>query len=124
MNHLTPHEVTALERGALPDDRLDHVAECDACAGHLEAVATALAELPAPTMPDEVAARLDQVVAAESRRRTSGAAEQEERLAQAAHAKRLSLGTFGDNSPGRELAGKVVGRKDRRFDLSKPRNAR
>lgn len=120
MNHLTSHEVTALEQGTLPEDRLAHVAECDACAVHLDVVATALAELPAPAMPDEVAAQLDAVLADESRRRTTGAADREERLAQAAHAKRLSLGTFGDNSPARELAGKVVGRGHRRLSLSKP----
>jgi len=122
MEHLSQREVAALAQGTLPAERLDHVAECDTCAAHLDMVAAALAELPAPAMPDDVATRLDAVLADESRRRTSGAAEREDRLAQAAHAKRLSLGTFGDNSPRSALAGKVV--RPRRLSLIRPRQSR
>src|SRR5699024_3607187 len=92
MEHLSQREVAALAQGTLPAERLDHVAECDTCAAHLDMVAAALAELPVLAMLDDVVTRLDAVLADESRRRTSGAAEREDRLAQAAHAKRLSLG--------------------------------
>lgn len=97
--HLTTDEVTALAAGTLPEARIDHVAGCDTCAVHLADVGTALASAPVPVMPPEVVARLDRVIAAESQRRTSGEAEREEQVQQAAHAKRLALGTFGDNSP-------------------------
>ncbi|HIT74864.1 MAG TPA: hypothetical protein IAA98_04695 [Candidatus Avipropionibacterium avicola] len=107
MNHLTTDELTALADGTLPDDRIDHLADCDQCGEHLSEVAVTLSSVPAPPVPADVAARLADVVEAESRRRTSGEAERADNLEQAAHAKRLSLGSFGDNSPRRALAEKL-----------------
>lgn len=108
MNHLNADELTALADGTLAADRVDHLAACDSCAEHLSAVATTLSAVPVPTMPVAVAARLDAVIAAESRRRASGEATVDEAQQQASHAKRLSLGTFGDNSPRKELAAKLT----------------
>lgn len=118
MDHLTTDEVALLTRGELPEARLAHAAGCDRCAdlaaAPMNAVTAALAAEPAPAMPTEVAARLAEVVAAEGRRRTSGEAEQEAAAQQAAHAKRLSLGSFGDNSPHRSVLSKAEAARERR----------
>jgi|GEM_PF-5745452 len=103
MDHLTTDEVALLSRGELPPERLDHAAGCDSCtelaAAVLDNVTGAISALPTPAMPAEVVARLDEVIAAEALRRSSGEADREAAAQQAAHAKRFSLGSFGDNSP-------------------------
>ncbi|MGD7708000.1 hypothetical protein [Microlunatus sp. Y2014] len=126
MTHLSPAELDHLTTGQLSvadltDAQLDHALECPDCSPALtaassgqDAVATALATDPSPAIPADVVARLDAVIAAESRRRTSGAADREAAAAHAAHAKRFTLGTFGDNSPHRApTPHKAIPREDR-----------
>ena len=113
MNHLDTDELNALFSGGAADgtlaaDRIDHLAACDFCAEHLSSVSSFLSAVPAPPMPDDVVARLAAVIEVESDRRASGEATAAEAQQQAAHAKRLSLGTFGDNSPRKGLASKLT----------------
>lgn len=107
MDHLTTDEVALFARGELADARVDHAAGCDVCGDRVaaitSAVTAALGAIPPPAMPPEVSARLTAVVEAEGRRRTSGEAARETAAQEAAHAKRLALGSFGDNSPHRNV---------------------
>lgn len=92
---------------------LKHVRSCSACAetaSELATVTEALASDPAPQMPDEVFARLDQVVRSESARRASGEAEREEEDFRRSEAKRTALGTFGENIPLGDKAGTLGSR--------------
>ncbi|GAB3622357.1 hypothetical protein GCM10027418_04390 [Mariniluteicoccus endophyticus] len=88
---LTPDEAVVVE---------SHVAVCAECqetAAAVDATTALLAADPAPAMPDDVFTRLEAVVAAESERRESGRAAQEEAQASAAAIRRTALGTFGQN---------------------------
>lgn len=108
MNHLNADELSALAEGTLAADRIDHLAACDSCADHLRSVSSLLSDLPPPVMPEAVAARLANVIGEESRLRASGEISRIEAQQQAAHAKRVSLGSFGDNSPRKGLAAKLT----------------
>lgn len=91
----------------------EHVSSCPQCAAtaaELDQVSTTLAADPRPEMPDEVFARLDAVVRAESARRTSGQAQREEEDFRRAEAKRTALGTFGENTPLGDKAGTLGAR--------------
>lgn len=100
--HVTVEELADADEQLLPPARAQsvsaHLESCDDCqelAAALARSCAALADEPAPPMPDDVLARLQAVVAAESARRSAGADDDAEAAALAA--KRTSLGTFGQN---------------------------
>lgn len=85
-----------------------HVASCPDCATaahQLRIVRSVLADSTSTPMPTEVVQRLDATLLAESARRASGEADRDLAQRQAEHAKRLSLGSFGDNVPTKRHTG-------------------
>jgi len=79
-DHLDATTIAELDAGALDPTQAEsaraHLRSCPGCAGvraGLAEVQAVLASTPAPAMPDDVAARLDTVLAESSARRTSGA---------------------------------------------------
>lgn len=105
--HIAPEELADAAEGLLDPARSavvdTHLAGCDVCTGvvaDLAQVSVTLAAVPAPAMPDDVFARLSDVVAAESAHRASGgaAAEAAQRHARA-EAHRPHLGDFGADRP-------------------------
>lgn len=117
--HLTADVLAAATEGGLSPEQaaeIDrHVASCSDCSASLadtvaalDTVRHALADLSVPdhaTMPAAVHAWLDAAVAAESARRASGEAAVELARMQAEHAKRLTTGSFGENSPTKRHTG-------------------
>lgn len=102
--HPTVDDFADAAAGLVPGPRrtalLAHAESCPQCAdvvADLAANAALLESDPPPPMPDEVWARVQQVVAAEQQRLTSGRAEAEERDAATERAKRTALGSFGAN---------------------------
>lgn len=106
--HIAIDELADADAGALDARRSDeidaHVRQCARCTELRDAIAEvseALASLPPPSMPPELAARLDGVLAAESKRRAStrpaGASPSPPLSTRA----RPTLGTFGADLPGR-----------------------
>lgn len=85
------------EQAALVRAHLTQCAECAAIAAVLTETCAALADEPAPAMPDAVFERLTAVVAAESARRRSGRLSAEEQAARTQAAKRTAIGSFGEN---------------------------
>lgn len=111
-SHITATELADAAEGLLPSDRAAeieaHLAACETCtetASSIASVAQLLAGAPEERMPADVADRLSAIVAAESRRRSTGQQAEEHRRRQAEHAKRHTLGTFGDNSPTKRHTG-------------------
>lgn len=102
--HPTVDDFADAAAGLAPELRraelLAHAESCSRCAevvADLAANAALLESDPPPPMPDEVWARVQQVVAAEQQRLTSGRAEAEDRAAATERAKRTSVGSFGAN---------------------------
>lgn len=108
--------VLTAEQSAEVDRHVASCADCAATAHRLQIVRAVLAEDSATLrMPAEVAVRLDAALAAESARRSSGETGRVVAQRQAAHAKRLSLGSFGENAPTKRHTGtpEVDGAVDR-----------
>lgn len=105
--HIAPEELADAAEGLLDPARSAvveaHLLGCDACTQvviELTQVSVSLAAVPTPPMPDEVFARLADVVAKESHHRTSGAAAAEAaRRQERAEAHRPHLGDFGADLP-------------------------
>ena len=111
-SHFSAAELAGAAEGLLAPQRsaelAAHLADCPICtrlADQVAAVSDTLAAEPPQQMPDDVAARLHQVVAAESDRRSSGEAGADAERRQAEHAKRLTLGSFGTNTPTKRHTG-------------------
>ncbi|MGJ3508422.1 hypothetical protein [Enemella sp. A6] len=80
-----------------------HVASCARCTEIVAVFTEAgslLSDVPAETMPPDVAARLDATLDAEVARRRSGASKAEMDAESAAAAARTALGSFGANPIG------------------------
>ncbi|GAB3708602.1 zf-HC2 domain-containing protein [Mariniluteicoccus flavus] len=114
--HVSVDELADAAEDLLPPERAaavqNHVGGCSSCAAVAAAlvdVCEALADAPVPPMPDTVFTRLQAVVEAESERRASGAADNEDADARALTAKRTSVGSFGQNPA---YGGKAVGDHD------------
>ncbi|CAM4237094.1 hypothetical protein GCM10009799_03600 [Nocardiopsis rhodophaea] len=81
-SHVDAETLALSSEGLLDDDEeravRDHVAACPLCAEQLSALADVpriLAEVPAPPLPDETAARLDAALRAEAEERLKGGTE-------------------------------------------------
>lgn len=102
-SHPSSAELTGVALG-LPDRSPgtdEHLAHCPVCREQVAEAAAALARLrdaPAPAMPAEVAARMQQAIAVEARRRERGEHTAEQQAAEAARAK-ANIGSFGENLP-------------------------
>lgn len=113
--HFTADELSAAAEGLLTGDQaaeIDrHVASCSECTaaavllGTVRAALADLAHADTAPMPAAVADRLDAAMAAESDRRASGEAAADLARKQAEHAKRLSTGSFGENTPTKRHTG-------------------
>lgn len=102
--HITATELADAAEGLLSSERTAeieaHLAACETCtraATGIASVARELAQAPSEQMPADVVERLSAIVAAESKRRASGQQAEEHQRRQAEHAKRHTLGTFGEN---------------------------
>lgn len=106
-DHIAPEELADAAEGLLDPARSavveTHLVACDACTqvvADLSGISLTLASVPTPAMPDDVFARLSDVVEAESRHRTSGAAAAEAaRRHERLEAHRPHLGDFGSDLP-------------------------
>lgn len=110
--HPTAEDLADAAAGVLTADHeaeVDrHVASCPSCAtiaDRLRVVRAVLADTGSTPMPTDVVRRLDVAMLAESARRSSGEADRDLARRQAEHAKRLSLGSFGDNAPTKRHTG-------------------
>lgn len=107
-NLLSPAEADRVEL------HLQQCAQCTELAQSLRETTALLRDLPAPAMPEAVAARLRETVRRESQRRASGAAEAEEAAGIAEAAKQTDLGSFRHNpvmdKNGSPTLGQLVGR--------------
>lgn len=111
MNHPT-RDVLAdfvAENIADPDQVQQHITTCVGCqevVAEISSVPDLLRNVPPEPMPSEVAARLDDVLAAEVQRRKSGIDQAEHEAEATAAAARTALGSFGANLP--DLGNKVI----------------
>ncbi len=107
--HPSLTELAEAAEGLLDDERAsqlaDHLAGCAKCrdsAAELQAVSAALAAVPAPVMPVEVAARLDWVLAGEAVRR-SRQPDRDKEWAPSPSWTRATLGSFRAERPRRSV---------------------
>jgi len=106
--HPSLTELAEAAEGLLDDARSAevqaHLAGCSRCQGNaaeLRAVSATLAAAPAPTMPAEVAARLDRVLAGEAVHRLRQPARDEDTEPGGSWPPRVTLGAFGVKRPRR-----------------------
>jgi hypothetical protein len=107
-SHPSLTELAEVAEGLLDDARSAevqaHLAWCSRCQGNaaeLRAVSATLATAPAPAMPEEVAARLDRVLAGEAERRLRQPARDEDTEPVRSWPPRVTLGAFGVHRPRR-----------------------
>ncbi|HEY5821221.1 MAG TPA: zf-HC2 domain-containing protein [Propionibacteriaceae bacterium] len=110
-DHLSLDELADADVGLLDHDRVaaveEHLAECAECRTQADAisqVSVQLAATPAPTMPADVFARLDAVLAQESQARARVPARSVHFLPARDHTTRPTLGMFGADLPHRAKA--------------------